>query len=106
MYLPQFVKENSVFVELVAKHFNPDVIRQYQAEERSVIVRRIRSQRHRMKDLRDSLLEDDISTPEKTRELAVELAAHHEDPHFLQCKTMSEILSHHVRDLIFPIVKG
>jgi hypothetical protein len=106
MYLPQFFKENSVFVELVAKHFNPDVIRQYQAEERSVIVRRIRSQRYRMKDLRDSLLEDDISTPEKTRELAEELAAYHEDPHFLQCKTMSEILSHHVRDLIFPVHKG
>lgn len=106
MYLPQFFKENKVFVELVAKHFNPDVIRQYQAEERSVIVRRIRSQRHRMKDLRDSLLEDDISTPEKTRELAGELAAHHGDPYFLQCKTMSEILSHHVRDLIFPVHKG
>ena len=106
MYLPQFFKENSVFVELVAKHFNPDVIRQYQAEERSVVVRRIRSQRHRMKDLRDSLLEDDISTPEKTRQLAEELAAHHDDPHFLQCKTMSEILSHHVGDLIFPVLKG
>lgn len=106
MYLPQFFKENKVFVDLVTKHFNPDVIRQYQAEERSVIVRRIRSQRHRMKDLRDSLLEDDISTMEKTRELAKELAVHHEDPHFLQCKTMSEILSHHVRDLIFPVLKG
>ena len=93
-------------MELVSKHFNPDVIRQYQAEERSVIVRRIRSQRHRMKDLRDSLLEDDISTPEKTRELAKELAAHHDDPQFLKCKTMSEILSHHVRDLIFPVLKG
>jgi hypothetical protein len=71
-----------------------------------VIIRRIRSQRHRMKDLRDSLLEDEISTPEKTRELAVELAAHHSDPRFLECKTMSEVLSLHVRDLIFPVKKA
>jgi hypothetical protein len=45
MYLPQFFKENKIFVDQVIKHFNPDVIQQYQAEERSVVVRRIRAQR-------------------------------------------------------------
>lgn len=105
MYLPQFFKENKVFVDMVSKHFNPDVIMQYQAEERSVIVRRIRSQRHRMKDLRDSLLEDTLSTPEKTVQLAGELAALHQDKRFLECKTMAEVLSLHVRDLIFPSKK-
>jgi len=103
MYLPQFFKENRVFVDLVTQHFNPDVIRQYQAEERAVVVRRIRSQRHRIKDLRDSLLGDEISTPEKTRELAAELAAYHGDKRFLSCRTMAEVLSLHFRDLIFPM---
>jgi hypothetical protein len=105
MYLPQFFKENKVFVDMVAKHFNPDVIMQYQAEERSVIIRRIRSQRHRMKDLRDSLIEDTLSTPQKTFQLAGELAELHQDKRFLQCKTMAEVLSLHVRDLIFPSKK-
>jgi hypothetical protein len=102
MYLPQFFKENKIFVDLVSKHFNPDVIQQYQAEERSVVIRRIRSQRHRMKDLRDSLLEDSLSTPEKTTQLATELAEYHGDERFLQCKTMAEVMYLHVRDLIFP----
>jgi hypothetical protein len=102
MYLPQFFKDNKIFVDQVTKHFNPDVIQQYQAEERSVVIRRIRSQRHRMKDLRDSLLEDSLSTPEKTTQLAIELAEHHDDTRFLQCKTMAEIMTLHVRALIFP----
>ena len=105
MYLPQFFKENKIFVDLVSKHFNPDVIQQYQAEERSVVIKRIRSQRHRMKDLRDSLLEDSLSTPEKTVQLATELAEHHGDERFLQCKTMAEVMYLHVRDLIFPAKK-
>jgi hypothetical protein len=55
-----------------------------------------------MKDLRDSLLEDSLSTPEKTTQLAIELAEHHDDTRFLQCKTMAEIMTLHVRALIFP----
>ncbi len=51
VYLPQFFKENKVFVDLVSKHFNPDVIKQYQMEERSLVIRRMRAQRHRLKDL-------------------------------------------------------
>jgi hypothetical protein len=85
-YLPQYFKENKVFVDLVAKHFNPDVIRQYQIEERSTIIRRIRAQRHRLNELKDSLVNDELSTPEKTEQLRQELAEHHQDDNLLKCR--------------------
>ena len=100
-YLPQYFKENKVFVDLVAKHFNPDVIKQYQVEERSTIIRRIRAQRHRLNELKDSLLHDELSTPEKTDQLKRELAEHHEDDNFLKCRSMAEILMVHMKKFIF-----
>ena len=101
MYMPQFFKENNIFVELVQKHFNPDVIRQYQIEERSLVVRRIRAQRHRLKDLRDALLHDELSTPEKTEQLKRELAEYHQDNGLLYCRTMAELLMEHWKKYIF-----
>lgn len=100
-YMPQFFKENKVFVDLVSKHFNPEVIKQYQTEERSVIIRRIRAQRHRLTDLKNSLLQDELSTPEKTDQLRRELAEHHHDDSFLNCETMAEVLLIHMKKFIF-----
>src|SRR4051812_40257525 len=52
IYLPQFFKENNIFVNLVQQHLHPEVIRQYQQEERSQVVRRIKAQRQRLRDMR------------------------------------------------------
>lgn len=100
VYLPQFFKENKVFVDLVAKHFNPDVIRQYQMEERSLVIRRMRAQRHRLKDLKDSLLDDELSTREKVDQLRRELAEYHQNYRFLNCDTMARILLLHMKEFI------
>jgi hypothetical protein len=100
-YLPQYFKENKVFVDLVAKHFNPDVVKQYQNEERSLIIRRIRSQRLRLKDLKDALVNDELSTPEKMEQLKAELAEHHQDDNFRKCRSMAEVLMVHMKKFIF-----
>ena len=101
MYMPQFFKENLVFVELVQKHFNPDVIYQYQVEERSLVVRRIRAQRHRLKDLKEALLHDELSTPEKLEQLKRELAEHHQDERLMDCCSMADLLTEHLKKYIF-----
>jgi hypothetical protein len=100
VYLPQFFKENKVFVDLVARHFNPDVIKQYQMEERSLVIRRMRAQRHRLKDLKDSLLEDELSTFPKVEQLRKELAEYHQNYRFLNCDTMARILLLHMKEFI------
>lgn len=97
IYLPQFFKENKIFVEMVLEHFNKDVISQYQTEERSLIIRRMRAQRSRLKDIKDVLLEEELSTPEKITQLRKELAEYHEDERMLSCDTMVKILEMHMK---------
>ncbi|RAJ10639.1 hypothetical protein LX64_00244 [Chitinophaga skermanii] len=100
LYMPQFFKENRVFVELAMKHLNAEVVKQYQQEERSLIARRIKAHRHRMKDLRDVIMTDRVSFPEKIQQLGSELAVHYEDPVFAKCKTMGEIIERSLKRLL------
>lgn len=105
IYLPQFFKENRVFVDLVTKYFNPEVIKQYQMEERSLVVRRIKAQRHRLKDLKDAIAGDMLSTHDKIKQLREELALHYDNSHFLDCSTMGQIMELHMRELILGDMK-
>jgi len=92
MYLPQFFKDNNPIVEFCSKLLNPETIRQYQREERAMIANRIKVSRYRLKDLSDALEVDEISPPEKVERLKSELAEHFQDPSFLDCETMGEVL--------------
>ncbi len=65
-------------MQLALKHFNPQVMEQYQQEERALIVQRMRSERVRLAGLRDALQQDEVAPPEKVAELKTALAAHYE----------------------------
>lgn len=92
LYLPQFFKENFPLVELGMQLINEKTVKQYQAEERSLIARRLIASRYRLKDLIDCMEEDEISTLEKVETLRTELAKHHQNELFLKCENMGEIL--------------
>jgi hypothetical protein len=92
MYLPQFFKDNNVIVELVIQLLKPDVVKQYQNEERTLMFRRLRSARYRLKDLIDCMRSDTISTPEKVEQLKQELAHHHQSDDFLKCTNMGDLV--------------
>jgi len=101
IYLPQFFKENRIFVELVQQFHHPDVIRQYQQEERSQIIRRIRAQRQRLRDLRVAASDEPLSTPAKISQLAYELGIHHQnEADFARCATMPQIMYQHLKQLL------
>jgi hypothetical protein len=101
IYLPQFFKENLVFVQLVQQYLHPDVIKQYQQEERSQIITRIKAQRQRLRDLRVAAADDPLSTNEKIRQLAAELGDYHQNQgDFSQCKTMPQIMYQHLKELL------
>ena len=104
-YLPQFFKENRVFVELVQQHLNPEVIEQYQQEERAQFFKRIKAQRHRLRDLKESVDEDELAPPAKIKQLAEELTAYFGNKRFLKCKGMAEILRIHLRELVVTHLK-
>lgn len=99
-YLPQFFKENFPFVELSMKHLNKDSISQYQTEERTRMAMRIASSRRRIKDLLDIMCQDKISTPEKIKELAYELAEFHHNESFLKCTSAGELVKENMKQLL------
>lgn len=92
VYQPQFFKENYPFVELALKHFNPQVMAQYQQEERAMIVQRMRSERTRLFDLRDALRQDAPAPPEKVEALKHSLAHHYNDPAFEVCTSTADVI--------------
>lgn len=92
MYLPQYFKDNNPIVALCTRWLHTETMKQYQNEERTLLFRRIRSARYRLKDLIDCLRKDVISTPEKVQQLRHELAAHHQNQDFYQCQSMGDIV--------------
>jgi hypothetical protein len=100
VYQPQFFKENFPFVNLAIQHFNPQVVAQYQQEERAQIVQHMRGERQRLAGLRDALRQDDVTPPAKFNQLRTALAEYYEDPMFDQCNDTSSILEHSLRRLI------
>ncbi|MFD3000712.1 hypothetical protein ACFS7Z_10100 [Pontibacter toksunensis] len=100
MYLPQFFKGNNLMVALVQKLLKPEAIKQYQNEERTLMFRRLRAARYRLKDLIDCMRKDTVSTPEKIAELRTELAEHHHSEEFLKCRNMGDLVRLHLKTVI------
>jgi len=105
IYLPQFFKENYPFVEIVQKYLNREVVKQYQQEERAVIARRIKAERHRLRDLRDILVKEEVSTPEKIKQLGHELAEHYQDAVFAKCTSMGQIIDRSLKQVLIATNK-
>jgi hypothetical protein len=100
VYLPQFFKENFPFVKLGMEHLTEKTFIQYQQEESSSIVHRLRSERNRIAQLRDVLGKDTVSTTENIKQLREGLAEHHNDKQYLKCVTMADIMELNLRRLI------
>ncbi|WP_426490703.1 hypothetical protein [Hymenobacter sp. 102] len=92
MYLPQFFKDNRAVVMLCSQLLTPESIRQYQTEERTLMARRVRSERRRLKDLIDCLRHDDVSPPEKVDQLKQQLNQHHHTQQFSRCRSMGDVV--------------
>jgi len=100
VYLPQFFKENFPYVKLCTEQLTDKTFLQYQQEEKSSILHRVRSERHRLADLRDVSNEDVLTTVENTNKLKLGMAAHFEDEHYLECETMTDIIELNVKNII------
>ena len=77
-----------------------DKLSKIQQEERAVIARRIKAERHRIKDLRDSMVREEMSTPDKIRQLGLELAEHYQDSVFAKSQTMGEIIDRSLKRVL------
>ena len=100
LYLPQFFKENNPFVTLAQKLLDINSIKQYQAEERTMMTFRLVSSRYRVKELLDIMTEDNISKQEKIEQLTNELAQHFNQPLYLKAKTMGQLVKIHLKQTL------
>jgi len=100
VYRPQFFKESFPYVQLASRHFNEQVIRQYQQEERAAIVQRIRSERARIAFLREAMRGETLSGEEKVAQLRGEMAEFYNDAAFLQDGSMAALLERSLRRLL------
>ena len=105
LYLPQFFKENKPFVDIVLKHLNKESIAQYQAEERTMMTFRLASSRYRMKEIIDLMSKDNISKPEKIKQLSDELNQHFDTNAFSNVKTMGQLVKIQMKLLLSNTLK-
>ncbi len=97
MYLPQFFKDNRPVVDLCTQLLTPETQRQYQTEERSLMARRARSERYRLKALLDVMRRDELSSDEKTRQLAQDLNHYHRTTLFDRCRSMGDLVRQNLK---------
>jgi hypothetical protein len=100
VYRPQFFKENYPYVKLGIDHLNEKTVLQYEQEERSSIVHRVRSERHRIKDLRDASKTQELSTLENIVRLREGYADYHQNEAYHRCKSMTDIIELNVKNVI------
>eukprot|EP01132_Coremiostelium_polycephalum_P019600 gene19600-23303_t len=105
VYLPQFFKENYPYVKLGMEHLTDKTYLQYQQEEKSSILHRVRSERHRLTDLRDVSNTETLSSAENIESLKNGMAAYFSDRNYLECKTMTDIIELNIKNIIRQEVK-
>jgi hypothetical protein len=99
VYLPQYYPANNPIVFLGTKCMTPQTVRQYQEEERSLMIHRARAEGDRLRDLLSVMAGDRIAPAAHVEQLADELAAHHGDPRFRGATTMGELVWRSMRML-------
>lgn len=92
IYRPQFFKENLMMVELVSKSFQRFSIDQYKVEERSILVKRLKSFHDRVDALLVCMVEDTISKKENIELLKMKIYEYTQDVKFKRSSNMGEIL--------------
>ena len=97
LYLPQFYKENYEYVELVLKTLSPEVIEQYQAEERTAMAHRAFASRRQLLELLNIMAKDEISDNYKIKMLKEELNVHFNTHYFSRCQTMGAIVKRQLK---------
>jgi hypothetical protein len=92
IYLPQYFKENNPIISLGFKSMSPVLELQYQKEERTRLLTRVRAASDLLPTLLDAMKHDALSTEENIIQLRTELSDLYEDNRFLKAHTMGEIL--------------
>tara|TARA_B100000780_G_C21125347_1_gene456457 strand:- start:2878 stop:3906 length:1029 start_codon:yes stop_codon:yes gene_type:complete len=92
IYFPQYYKENIPFVNLAMKYMAPETVEQYKIEERALMAKRLRVSKYQIKKLMKAMVCEELSNDKHISSLKKELAKHYNEPSFLKCTKMGEIV--------------
>lgn len=92
IYMPKYYKQNNPIIKLGMNMITPESMNQYMREERTMIANRIKVERERVDDLLNAMKNDRIAPDQNVRQLRVELSAFYEEPDFLRCNNMGELV--------------
>ncbi len=92
IYLPQFYKQNKFFLENVQKFVSQRSLKQYQREERMVMISRMRAAKWPLQSLLEIMGVEQIAPTENVLKLAQELADYYHSPRILKAKNMGELV--------------
>jgi predicted unusual protein kinase regulating ubiquinone biosynthesis (AarF/ABC1/UbiB family) len=92
VYMPQYFKQNYAMIQMGMKYLTAESVKQYQAEERTLIANRLREEKSRMHDLIDTMKKDTLSIRDNLESLKQDLARHYTNDNFLNCKSMGEVV--------------
>src|SRR5690606_26426699 len=99
-YMPQFFKDNLPYVQRRMDHPTATPGTQYHQEQRSSIVDRVRSERHRIAALRDVSSTEELSTEAHVNQLKKGYAEYYQNDHYFNCCTMTDIIELNVKNVI------
>lgn len=102
-YLPQFYKENNPYVEMAVKLMTVETTKQYQTEERALMAKRALLSKYQLKDLLDVMNKQELAPEAHIEQLKNELADHYEEPKFLRCQTMGQILKRNLKTIYMSV---
>lgn len=100
LYMPQFFKENNMFVKTVINQLNSESIEQYKAEERSAMAFRVAVTRFKLMELLNIMSRDEIAPVEKQALLKQQLNDHFKTEAFNRCQSMGQILKLHLKYML------
>jgi hypothetical protein len=92
VYMPKYFKQNNELIQMGMEVMTPESMYQYQLEEKSLIINRMKSASDILEDLLKAMRSTPLSLDKNIARLRTELADHHGNKSFLQCKTMGDIL--------------
>jgi len=105
IYLPQFFRDNYVYVQISMANLTEKTVLQYQQEERSSLIQRARMERHRIAALRDASANHEITTEENINRLKKGLTKYFKEDNYEHCKTMTDLIEQNLRNVINQVAR-
>jgi hypothetical protein len=96
IYKPQFYKDNIELVKLAQELMSVETAEQYRKMERVAMKKRLSTYKNRAKSLLRRMSKEQISDPERVKNLGEELAKHHNTEAFSSMTTMAGLLNLHL----------